>query len=228
MNDIGQVPTIPSRVPFAERAYRDLKHRILHGRLAAGHQATEQEIADLLSMSRTPVREALVRLAGDGLVEVRARHGMRVLPVTAADIREIYQVLLALEPEAAALAARNGASEETLNVLDSAMRNMEQALEKDDLGTWAENDRAFHVGLVAAARNKRLEVAAATVSDQIHRVRLLTVQLRPRPLRSNEEHRAVVAAIIQGDAETARACHRAHIERAGQSIIDILDSGLEL
>ena len=74
--------TNKARIPFAEQAYNELKRKILENILPAGSQFLEQEIAEQLSMSRTPTREAMVRLANEGLVEVRPRHGMRVLPIS--------------------------------------------------------------------------------------------------------------------------------------------------
>lgn len=98
------------RILAGVRAYGEIKRRILDNEMPAGFQALEQELAELLEMSRTPVREALVRLADEGMVEVRPRHGMRVLPLSSADMREIYQILASLESTAAALAAENGLS----------------------------------------------------------------------------------------------------------------------
>ncbi|MGL6180774.1 MAG: GntR family transcriptional regulator, partial [Aestuariivirga sp.] len=89
------------RLSSAERAYRALKDLILGNQLPAGSQLLEQEAAQRLGMSRTPVREAMIRLEQDGVVEIRPRHGMRVLPVSSRDMREIYEVLTALESAAA-------------------------------------------------------------------------------------------------------------------------------
>ena len=74
-----------AKAPFSEVAYNELRRRILENEMPAGFQATEQEVAELLNMSRTPTREALVRLSNEGLVQIRPRHGMRVLPVSADD-----------------------------------------------------------------------------------------------------------------------------------------------
>jgi len=92
--------------PLVTQAYAELKRRILDHEYPAGHQATEPDVAADLGMSRTPVREALIRLAQEGLVEVVPRRGMRVVPLSPADMQEIYEVLTALESEAAGLAAR--------------------------------------------------------------------------------------------------------------------------
>ena len=88
---------ISAGTSLVDAAYREIRQRILDNVWPPGHRALEQEVALALGMSRTPVREALMRLAAEGLVEVIPRHGMRVLPVSPADMQEIYQILTALE-----------------------------------------------------------------------------------------------------------------------------------
>ena len=92
-----------------DAAYEQIRRRILDIDWPPGHRALEQEVALALGMSRTPVREALMRLQDEGLVEVIPRHGMRVLPVSPNDMREIYQILTALECMAAELLAQSQA-----------------------------------------------------------------------------------------------------------------------
>ena len=87
-------------------AYEQIRRRILDNVWPPGHRALEQEVALELGMSRTPVREALLQLQNEGLVEVIPRHGVRVLPVSPTDMREIYEILTALECMAAELLAR--------------------------------------------------------------------------------------------------------------------------
>ena len=91
---------------FAVQAYTTIKHNILENRYPPGHQALEQELATELGMSRTPVREALIRLEREGLVELIPRRGMRVVPLSPADMKEIYDVLTGLETAALALMER--------------------------------------------------------------------------------------------------------------------------
>jgi DNA-binding GntR family transcriptional regulator len=213
---------IAERPSNTERAYRELRRRIIENEMPAGHQALEQELADALGMSRTPVREAMIRLANEGLVEIRPRHGMRVLPISAQDMAEIYAVLTALEATAAEEVARRGLSEGELASLTKAVSDMDAALKRDDLRAWAEADERFHKRLVAASGNQRLQSIVEMYWDQAHRVRLLTLQLRPRPARSNEDHAAVVEAIIAGDAERAREIHREHRLKSGRMLIDLL------
>ena len=91
---------------YVEQAYRIIRQRILDNVYPAGYRALEREFAEELSLSRTPVREALLRLQSEGLIELIPRHGARVLPVSAGDMREIYDVLTALESMAAEIVTR--------------------------------------------------------------------------------------------------------------------------
>ena len=212
------------RESFAERAYRELKRRILDNRLTVGTQYMEQEVAELLSMSRTPTREALIRLANEGLVEIRPRHGMRIKPISLRDMREIYEVITALEASAAALAARDGLTADQIDALHRAVADMDRALQHDDLESWAEADERFHRLLVEYSDNERLIALVRTFVDQSHRVRMLTLRLRPRPSTSNQDHRAVIEAIARGDADAARRLHRTHREKSGRMLIELLQT----
>jgi DNA-binding GntR family transcriptional regulator len=216
-----------ARLPAVERAYREIKRRILENEMPAGYQAVEQEVADLLGLSRTPTREALVRLAGEGLVELRPRHGMRVLPVSARDMREIYEVLTALESAAAELVARRGLPAEELDRLEEAVSDMDAALARGDLKGWADADERFHLLLVELCGNRRLRAQVVTSWEQAHRARMSTLRLRPKPTRSNLDHRAVVDAIRARDPERAREIHREHRVRHGEMLVRLLeDHGL--
>jgi DNA-binding GntR family transcriptional regulator len=214
------------RSSLVDGAYAVLKERILHNALPPGHVALEQELADELGMSRTPLREALIRLAEDGLVEIQPRRGIRVLPVSPADMREIYELLYALESTAAELiAARRPARDDpVLLALEAATAAMEAALARDDLDAWATADESFHRALLDKCGNRRLARMAFTVWDQAHRARLVTLRLRPKPVDSTADHRAVVEAIRRHDADGARELHRAHRRRGMATLLSILES----
>jgi len=206
-----------------DRAYLEIRRRILENELPAGSQMLETEVADLLQMSRTPVREALIRLHEEGLIEVRPRHGMRVRTVSPDDMAEIYDLLTALEATAAELAARRGLSKAEIAMFETAADDMDTALEAGDLRAWALADQRFHDHLVAMSGNKRLETVVATMCDQAHRVRMATLTLRPVPTDSNDDHRALIAAIRQNDADTAREIHHAHRRKSGEAIVGLLE-----
>lgn len=210
------------RRSFSDSAYRDLRARILDNRMPSGEQFTEEELASMLKMSRTPVREAMLRLANEGLVEVRPRHGMRVRPVSVGDMREIYEVLTGLESTAAALAAQREDQGDYVSRLREAIVEMDRALERDDRRGWAAADERFHTLLVEAAGNSRISELVQTFFDQSHRVRMLTLFLRSIPITSNRDHEAVVDAVAAHDPERAREIHYAHRQKSGQMLVDLL------
>ncbi|UOM35684.1 GntR family transcriptional regulator [Acuticoccus sp. I52.16.1] len=208
----------------SEQAYVALKRRVLDNEFPVGSFFLEQELADLLEMSRTPIREALVRLANEGFVEIRPRHGMRVLPISATDMREIYTILTALEAEVAAEVATRGLTGDELAALRQAVDDMEAALTDDDRKAWAVADERFHRCLVGASANQRLRAVILQFWEQAHRVRMLTLRLRPKPVKSTQEHHELVDALEAREPERARQIHRVHRETAANMLAEILSS----
>jgi DNA-binding GntR family transcriptional regulator len=200
-----------------------MRQRILDNEWAPGHRALEQELALALGMSRTPVREALIRLQKEGLVEVMPRHGMRVLPISADDMRDIYEMLTALEAMAAELAGRRRPDERALKPLLDATHAMTLALKSEDLEGWAAADESFHRHLVALSGNRLLIEAVQNCWDRAHRARMVTLRLRPKPTHSTREHEEVVRKIRAGDARAAFEAHRAHRDRGARELLAILE-----
>jgi DNA-binding GntR family transcriptional regulator len=208
--------------PLVLQAYSALRERILDNTYPPGHQALESALADELGISRTPLREALIRLQQEGLVEVIPRHGMRVLPLSARDMEEIYEILAALESAAAeSLAARKPSAKE-LAPLQSATRDMGAALKKNDLKAWAVADERFHLSLIELAGNRLLAQGVAAYWDRAHRARMFTLRLRPKPVHSTEEHTRIVESIAKGDQKATGELYRAHRQRASKELLGIL------
>lgn len=206
-----------------ERAAAIIKEKILSNALLPGSNHLESELADMLDMSRTPVREALLTLEAQGLVEIRPRRGVQILPLSVQDMKEIYQILTELESLAAAEVAAKGLSRKELAGVETHLKRMEAALEgKEDRIAWAEADDLFHRELTMLAGNRRLTQVVQMFWDQAHRARLLTLHMRPAPYRSNRDHRALLDAIVKGDAEEARRIHREHRIAACELIISLL------
>ena len=220
MNAQSAAPTGGSMV---DAAYELIRRRILDNAWPPGHRALEQEVALALGMSRTPVREALVRLQAEGLVEVIPRHGMHVLPVSPTDMREIYETLTALECMAAELLARRKPSDAELAPLVHATEAMDRALAVDDLDAWARADESFHAELLALAGNRHLQATVMNHWDRAHRARMFSLRLRPKPVNSTREHRELLERIRAGDAEGAARVNRAHRERAGGELLAIFE-----
>ena len=209
-------------VPRATSAYHALRKLILNNDWSPGFQATEQEVADLLSMSRTPVREAMMRLQQECLVSVVPRHGLRVLPVSPEDMKGIYEILTSLEATAAGLAAERDLGPHDLAPLEAATAAMEETLAADDLASWAAADARFHEMLLDLCGNPKLKAIVLNFWDRAHRARMITLRLRPKPVASTREHAELVAAIRQRDRTAASALHQAHRERAGRELLDLL------
>ncbi len=200
-----------------------LREMIFRGELAPGSNHLETELAARLGMSRTPVREAAMILQEQGLVTVQARRGIRILPISAQDMAEIYDLLTLLESEAAASAAGRVTDPRDLTPLSDAIDAMETALAREDRLAWADADDAFHTALVDLGGNARLAAIVGQMADQVRRARRVTLFLRPMPHQSNRDHRAVLEAIRAGDGETAAALHRAHRLASKRMLVALLE-----
>lgn len=211
------------RVTLVERAYAEIRRRILDNEYPPSGQVLEHELAANLGMSRTPVWEALVRLQNEMYVQLIPRHGMRVVPLSLEDLRDMYEVLTALELAAIERLSRSRPNKQAIAELQAALDKMDQALRQRDLDAWVRADELFHRRLVDLCGNARLAAMAASVWEQGHRARTATVRLRPALKQSNREHRDVVDAIRRGDWRVAKARHTKHRNRTSTEILNLLD-----
>lgn len=181
------------------------------------------DLAADLGMSRTPLREALVRLQNENFIQLIPRHGMRVVPLSLEDLRDTYEVLTALELTAIERLVRSNPDKRALAPLDQALDEMDAAIKQRDRDAWVKADERFHRTLIDLCGNTRLAAVAYTLWDHGHRARMTTVRLRPTLGSSNKEHREVVEAIKRGDWREARALHARHRARTSQEIIALLE-----
>lgn len=205
-----------------QHAVEVLKNMILENELASGSNHLEGELAALLGMSRTPIREATLILEAQGLVEVKPRHGVRIISLSPEDMVEIYDILTELESLSAALAAEKNLPNSEFKIAERAIKDMDAALERDDRVAWTAADDIFHAELVRLGGNNRIANIIGMYNDQVRRARLLTLNLRPKPIKSNEDHRSVLDAIKQGDSLKARQLHTEHRVQAKNMIVGIL------
>ncbi|MFO1312270.1 MAG: GntR family transcriptional regulator [Burkholderiales bacterium] len=206
----------------ANVAYQRIKAEILDGTMPPGHQALEPELALRLGMSRTPVREALVRLQNEGFVELVPRRGMRVARLSVRDIKEISEVLAVLETEAAERLASRKLPPDVLAQFDAAIASMDRALEAKDIDAWNKADYSFHLLLIHACGNRHLIEVAERFLERANRYRLMTSTHRAPPVYSNVNHAAVVEAIRRGDPQSAVEIHRSHKRRWMRELDGIL------
>lgn len=213
-------------MPARDRAYQDLRYRILTGRLAPGTTLLETELAALLSLSRTPVREATIKLAEEGLVSIRARHGITVRDLSLRDVAEILDVFSALEVRAVALVARRGLSRTEYGHLSGLLDRMERYTESRNIERWSDADDDFHSNMVSLCGNERLQRTLGEYWGQQYRARLLILPLRPTPYQSDKEHREILAAVQAQDPEAARRTAEKHRVRADAQQLALLKNHL--
>ncbi len=209
-----------------QKAVEELREMIFTGHLPPGSNHFEQDLAEQLGMSRTPVREAALTLEAQGLVAIEPRRGVKVLGLSVGDMADIYDVLSALEALAAERVAGRIKSgdlpPEALAILRESIDQMHRALGREDRAAWATADEVFHSELVRLAGNNHLEDTVARTTDQVRRARTMTLHLRPLPTASTEDHTAVLHAIERGDGEAAHSRHLAHRQDAKAMMVDLL------
>ena len=214
------------RPSLVDDAYAAMRAAIRDASFAPGYQASEQEIALRLGMSRTPVHEAAIRLQEDGLVRVLPRKGILILALAPDDMREIYDVIIAMEGRAAELVAAlpDGERLAAAQALDAHTDTMANAHARGDLPAWGRADGAFHAALIEHARNGRMSRIVQAINDQSHRARMLTLNLRRTLEASVTEHRRIARAVRAGDAVEALDAARQHRIRARDELLPLLDS----
>lgn len=200
----------------AERVLATLRDLIMGGELTPGARLGEVELAERLGVSRTPVREALSRLAAEGLVEIAPNRGARVVTWTVAELEGVFDLRSVLEPRLTAHAV-SGAGPADLDELDALARRMHEVGAPgagQDLDALVPLNRSFHDRLVALAAQPALAAAlAAAIHPPIVRRNFLTYDAASLR-RSLAHHSEIVAALRAGDPAWARAVMTSHIANA--------------
>ncbi len=170
-------PTLKKDTPISlkEKAYTEIRRRILSGELNADAPLSEYQLADELELSRTPVREAVKRLEREGLLQSIPNRGTFVAELTVRDISEIYQVREQLEGFAARVAAET-TSEESIKKLEEEITILNTLAKAGNLAEVVDSDIRLHKQIIASTQNSRLIEMLGTLDDQMHRVRALFPQ----------------------------------------------------
>jgi GntR family transcriptional regulator, rspAB operon transcriptional repressor len=205
-----------------QRAYHIIRLAVRDLILPPGKAILEREMSEILQMSRTPVREALVRLEMEGVVRLIPRRGFIVEPIEKEDLKEVYEIVEALDGLAIELATSKITDAE-LDNLDAIITEQEEELVKRNLTRWAVLDDLFHAAIIDYAKNKRLSAVIDSYSDQCYRARLFTIKNRPIPLHSIVEHKAIVSCMRAKDGAAASMLMKSHRRRAQREILAALD-----
>lgn len=187
-----------------------IAEEIISGRLLPGTRLEEQALADRFKTSRTPVREALRRLAATGLVEMRPRRGVVVSTVTRERLAQMFETMAELEGACARLAAFRMTDPErsALEVLQAEGARIVQVGNAD---AYDPHNRAFHAAIYRGSANTVLEETTHAVRARLAPFRSAQFQIPGRVAKSNAEHEAVVAAILDNDGERAYQAMRDHM-----------------
>lgn len=210
---------------LTSQAYSAIRQAIVDVQIRPGEPIAENTLARWLGMSRTPVREAILRLRQEGWVFSIHRKGLFVSPVSLSDFRELFETLEGLEAVIARLVTERATADELVRLREIVERQ-EAATEADDRDAWTAASRDFHTAMAEIAGNRHAADVRARLLDQAGRVSRLTLRLRPRPTEPTSEHRALLEAIAARDTSQAMLLAHEHRARMREESIALLEKHL--
>ena len=197
-----------------------LRTAILDGELRLGSKLSEQKLADILGVSRSPVSQALAILRTEGLVEIFPKRGTFVYSPDARDVSELCEYRAVLETAAMTMAMQRE-PKALVAEMSKAMQGMEEALSKTDESAYSRYDRDFHVAIMNNCGNSRLKAAYLRAISSILAIRnhVMISAMSAHAARSMVEHRLMFAACKAGDAEKACSLLRTHIQHLDEDFV---------
>jgi len=206
---------------LSESLREAIEEEVATGKLLPGTHLDEIELAKRFGVSRTPIREALSLLAGEGLVEIRPRRGAVVAQVTPQRLVEMFEVMAELEAMCARLAARRITDPE-LAALEAAHERCREAAAGQDSDAYFYANEHFHQAIYHAGHNAFLAEQAVSLQRKVRPYRRLQLRVRNRVNRSFEEHQEILDALKAGDADKAVTAIRSHVVVQGERFADLV------
>jgi DNA-binding GntR family transcriptional regulator len=210
----------------SDSVHSALREAIVSGALSPGTRLGEQAVSSVLELSRTPIREAFLRLESERLVSRAARRGLVVAEVTPDEILEVYAVREVINGFAARLASAN-ASPSDVDRLRRLAEAVHQAYEGGDLARMAERNLVFHEALCGAGRNELVLRFLRQIHDMLRRFPGTTFSVPGRAFQALAEHDELLDAIANHDADRAEAVARMHMANAMRARVWMLDGTQE-
>ncbi|MER5401083.1 GntR family transcriptional regulator [Streptomyces sp. NPDC002599] len=196
--------------PAADRVYAHVKQGVLERRYEGGSLLTEGELADAVGVSRTPVREALLRLEAEGLIKLYPKKGALVLPVSAQEIADVVETRQLVEEHAARKAVP--ASPRLLARLEELLDRQKEQAAAGDLAAAAVTDRCFHAEIVRSGGNEILSRLYDQLRDRQLRMGVAVMHAHPdRITKTLVEHEQILQALRAGDADAVVALIHGHV-----------------
>lgn len=211
-------PAATAHVPVSERIYLALRQEIMRCEIAPGATLDATSIARRYEVSKTPVRDAMQKLAADGLVTIQPRSGYHVAPITFQAVHDILDMRAAIGPHAARQAARYATPAE-VTLLRRIVREYDAPL---DIGTMQQVARRFHIAIARCSRNRRIVALSENLFDELERLLRFAIDFTVKTGEHSDEHTALVDAIEAGDGERAAAIETAHIRSSREFLIERL------
>ena len=196
---------------LSEQAYAAIKQRIITLRFGPGTYLNVAAIAELLGIGRTPVHQAVRRLAHEGMIEIMPRKGMIVKPVSLHDVMAIAEVRLVNEPYCVRLAAEN-AKRQDITALERILRRAGRAAEAGDTEAMMLADRDFHCAISGIAGNQILADILRNLHERSLRFWFISLHQSSHQQEVDREHASILRAIKDHDADAAEQAMRRHIE----------------
>ncbi len=227
MNEASLSLNAASTVRLTDSVYLVLKKNILNQTLQPGQRLHLDQLTEQLGVSLTPIKEALNRLANDGLVEIVPRRGTYVTNPGPEEISEAFDVRCALEVYAVRLTLTR-ASEEELHRLEDFVNRLDSLLDSPDRNAiyqqFVETDRRFHRCIVELSHNSRLLRAFDREHTHMYMARIRYGRSEEGLDEAQQEHRGILEAFLARDIALAQERLTCHIERARQSLLNELQS----
>jgi DNA-binding GntR family transcriptional regulator len=196
-----------------ERARRAIRGGIISGQIVAGEIYSAQSLADQLGVSATPVREALIDLSNDGLVEAVRNRGFLVIPLSEEDLDELIELRLMLEVPSLDIIAPK-ITDSVRSELEGTIDAVAVAADAVDLAEFLAADRAFHLGLLGLTGNRHLVDLVGRLRDQTRLVGLGSLRNPQILVDAVGEHRAILDTLRAGKIEEAKQQLTAHIRHS--------------
>jgi DNA-binding GntR family transcriptional regulator len=200
-----------------------IRAKILAGAYAPGAQLLQDAIAAEFGVSKIPVREALVQLKSDGLVDIIAHRGFQVRPLSAAEVQEVFNLRLAIEPAAVAKGAKLARTDDR-EYAKASLATLNTSLAARDLRHSGDLNSAFHLALVVPHR----QCVTADVLYRLHTIAQryvrMHLELKGRTKRATQEHTALLSVWLAGKAREARHRAQSHIEETRDELLSWLGS----
>jgi DNA-binding GntR family transcriptional regulator len=219
--------TTPANTLSTE-AYDQLRADVVSGRLPPGTKLTTKGVKERYGIGGSPMREALTRLAADGLLETEGQKGFTVVSASIGELADIGRVRMQLELQALSQAVKRGSVEWEVSVV-SQFHRLQHALEAPltDGDEWEQTHRAFHFALLSGCASPWLMHFCDRIYDQTERYRRLYTSYERIPAKLMHSHKALLNAVLARDLEKTLALTRDHIAYATrQTLADMLAAGV--